>query len=286
MKNYLVSVMTAVCAAASPAAADTVFDSGKLLATGGVSQVEGAGGAGLSTWSVITGYGSRNGVGANAHYSYLDLPDFTFETVGFAAGLFDRVELSYARQYFDTGETGAVLGLGEGFEFGQDVFGAKVRLFGDAVYDQDRWYPQVSAGIQYKDAEQEAVLAAVGADDDSGVDYYLSATKLYLRHSLLLSGTVRATQANQFGLLGFDEDYSAQFEGSAVMLLSRRWAVGADYRTKPDNLAFADEEDAAAAYLVFFPNKGVSLTLAGVDLGEVANQGGQAGVYFSLQVGF
>ena len=33
-------------------------DQGKLLATGGVSQVEGAGGGGLVPWALITGYGS------------------------------------------------------------------------------------------------------------------------------------------------------------------------------------------------------------------------------------
>ncbi len=60
-------------------------------------------------------------------------------------GLFDRVELSLARQDFDTGVTGAKLGLGEGFTFKQTVAGVKVRLIGDAVYDQDTWLPQVAA---------------------------------------------------------------------------------------------------------------------------------------------
>ena len=42
------------------------------------------------------------------------------------------------------------LGLGEGFKFDQDIFGAKVKLIGDAVYDQDSWLPQIAAGAQYK----------------------------------------------------------------------------------------------------------------------------------------
>lgn len=274
---------------ASGANAQSIFDSGKLLATGGVSQVEGAAGAGLTPWAVIGGYGTRDGIGGDVHYTYLGLPDFTFQTAGVKAGFFDRFEVSYARQWFGTGHTGARLGLGEGFEFDQDILGAKVKLFGEAIYDQDIWVPQVSAGIQYKNAGQEAVLAAVGAKDDEGVDYYLSATKLYLAQSLLLSGTVRATKANQFGLLGFggaDADYEPQFEGSAVLLLRRWAAIGADYRTKPDNLAFAAEDDAAAAYLALFPSKNVSLTLAGVALGQIAGQGDQSGLYLSLQVGF
>ena len=37
----------------------SMFDAGKLLATGGVSQVEGAGGGGLANWASIGGYGYR-----------------------------------------------------------------------------------------------------------------------------------------------------------------------------------------------------------------------------------
>ena len=45
--------------------------------------------------------------------------------------------------------------------------------------------------------------AVVGAKRDSGVDFYVSATKLLLEQNLLLNGTLRATKANQLGLLGF-----------------------------------------------------------------------------------
>src|ERR1700753_2930791 len=88
---------------------DLLSDSGKLLATAGVSQVEGAGGGGLVPWALITGYGTRDGIGANAHVTYVHLPDFTLATEGVAAGLSDRLELSYAYQGFDTGATGARL---------------------------------------------------------------------------------------------------------------------------------------------------------------------------------
>ena len=37
-----------------------VPDMGKLTATGGVSQLEGAGGGGLTPWALITGYGTRD----------------------------------------------------------------------------------------------------------------------------------------------------------------------------------------------------------------------------------
>ena len=176
-------------------------DSGRLLATSGVSQIEGSAGGGLAPWALITGYGTRDSFGASAHYTLAYLPGFTLHSAGASVGIHDRVELSYAHQWFDTRDSGRKLGLGGGYQFHLDVVGAKVRLFGNAVYDQDTWLPQVSAGVQLKTADRHSVLRALGARSTSGVDAYLSATKLFLAQSLLVNATVRATQANQFGLL-------------------------------------------------------------------------------------
>jgi len=274
----------------APATKPGFFDSGKLLATGGVSQLEGAGGGGLAPWALITGYGTDAGIGANAHYTAVIVDDYTLQSAGVAIGFYDRVELSYARQEFDTQSTGALLGLGKGYKFGQDIWGAKVRVIGDAVYDQDSLLPQISVGAQWKIADRPAVLAFVGARDHEGVDYYLAATKVLLDQSLLLNGTVRFTKANQTGLLGFggnlNDDYEAQFEGSAAYLISRHLAVGIEYRSKPDNLGFADEDDWADLFVAWFPTKNVSVTAAYVELGDIATRTDERGVYLSVQAGF
>ena len=39
-------------------------DGGRLLATGGVTQLEGAAGGGIVPWAVIGGYGTRDEIGA------------------------------------------------------------------------------------------------------------------------------------------------------------------------------------------------------------------------------
>lgn len=266
------------------------FESGRLLATAGVTQLEGAGGGGLTPWATITGYGTRDAVGGNVHGTVVRVSNFVLTSLGAAVGLYDRVELSYARHGFDTGNTGRSLGLGEGFTFRQHVFGAKVRLFGDAVYDQASLLPQVSAGIQYKVNDRSDVLRAVGAKDARGVDFYLSATKLFLSESLLLNATLRLTRANQIGILGFGGDrndrYRPEVEASAAVLLSRNVAVGVEYRTKPDNLRFARESDWFDAFIAWFPTKNVSATIAYVDLGSIAGRKNQSGVYASLQLGF
>lgn len=290
MQYFKAALLTAsIVAASNICKAEPLFGSSKLLATPGVVQVEGAAGSGLTTWAVISGYGSNREVGANAHYTLVTTQDYTLNAVGARFGFFDRVELSLTRQYFDTGDAGTALGLGEGFNFNQDIVGLKARLFGDAVYAQDSWIPQVSAGVQYKKADKSAIIAAIGGQDDDDFDYYLSATKILLEHSLVLTGTTRLTRANQFGLLGFGGDnnanHSLQFEGSIAYLLFKNIVLGADIRTKPDNLGFAKEEDAWATYAVWLPNKNFSVTAAYVNLGDIALHENQRGFYLSLQVG-
>ena len=278
---------------AEDAPADTrtpvLFDQGKLLATGGVSAVEGEGGGGVTPWALITGYGTRDGVGVNAHYTFVGLPYYQLVSYGAAIGLFDRLELSYARQAFDTEAVGAALGLGQGYTFHQDIFGAKLKLAGDAVYDQDSWLPQIAIGLQHKENDRGAVIAAVGGKGHVGTDFYLAATKLFLAESLLVDVTVRETKANQFGILGFGgdkhDDYSAQFEGSAAYLLSRKFAVGGEFRTKPSNLSVAKEGSAFDVFAAWFLDKNLSVTAAYANLGNIVIHNHQDGVYLSLQAG-
>lgn len=264
--------------------------SGKLLLTGGVSQVEGAAGGGLTPWAVIGGYGTPDQIGANAFYTRVELGDYTLDSYGALVGIRDRVELSVSRQAFDTQAVGTALGLGQGYTIKQDTFGAKLKVAGDAVLEQDRWLPQIAVGVQHKRNNRGALLAAIGAKSDSGTDAYISATKLYLDKSLLLNATVRFTKANQFGILGFggdkDDGYKPQFEGSAAYLINRTLAVGAEYRTKPDNLNIAREDNAWDVFIAWAPAKHVSLTVAFVDLGNIVIRDNQRGWYASLQVGF
>ncbi len=278
----------ALCPAPSLAAQGRA--GGKLLLTDGISTVEGAAGGGIATWAVIAGHETDAGIGGAAHATMVALPDFTLTSFGGAIGLRDRVELSYARQRFDTRDAGAALGLGKGFTFGQDIFGAKLKLAGDAVWDQDRVLPQISVGIQHRRAIQGAVIAAVGGRHDRGTDVYVAATKLILSRGLLLNGTLRYTRANQWGLLGFGGDRgtgrSAQFEGSAALLLSRRLVVGGEYRTKPDNLGFAQEDDAIDLFAAWAVHRHVTLTAAYADLGDIATVRKQRGLFLSARTAF
>lgn len=263
---------------------------GRLLLTGGVNTIEGAAGGGLTPWAVIGGYGTRDQIGGNAFFSHVEIDDYRLEVRGVVLGLFDRVELSFAEQRFDTRQVGAALGLGAGFTFRQEVYGAKIRLAGDAVLDQDLWMPQIAFGVEHKRNNRGAILRAIGARDDKGTDYYLSATKLFLAQSTLLNATLRATKANQAGILGFGGDrrdsYRIQPEFSLAYLLNRHLAIGGEYRFKPNNLGIAKEDDWWDLFVAWAPNKHLSLTLAYVDLGNIVIRDRQSATYLSLQVGF
>jgi hypothetical protein len=263
---------------------------GKLDLTRGVTNVEGAGGGGLASWALITGNETDQGVGGEVSGTYVSLPNYSLREFGGGVGLFDRAEATVSYQSFDTGATGAKLGLGKDFTFDQWVAGAKVRLIGDAVYGQDSWLPQIAAGLQYKSNDRTPIIHAVGGKDGAGTDIYLAATKILLDQSLVLDATVRFTKANQFGFLGFGGDkhnaYAPQFEGSAGYLVNRRLLVGAEYRTKPDNLGFAREDNAADLFAAFALTKTLSVTAAYVDLGDIATFRHQRGAYLSLQAGF
>lgn len=281
-------VATFIVALALPASA--IANDGRLLATGGATQFEGSAGGGLVPWAVLSGYGTDAQNGGTAFLTRVDTGDYSLDATGVAYTFRNRVELSYARQRFGLGELQRLLALPTG-RFDADVIGAKVRLGGDLVYTA---MPQISLGVQHKRQLDFAIPSAVGARDDSGTDVYVAASKLFLtgafdRH-LLVNATLRSTRANQAGLLGFGGDRKAGrslvLESSVAVLLDPRWAVGVEYRQKPDNLGFAREDDWKDAFVAWFPNKHVAVVAAYADLGSIATLDKQRGAYLSLQASF
>jgi hypothetical protein len=263
--------------------------SNRLLATNGVTQVEGSAGGGVVPWALIAGLGTDAQIGGSGFCTETRVQKFDLKSCGLAVGFYDRVEVSYAKQTFDLDE------IIPGEDIGVDVIGVKVKLLGDAVYDQDRWYPQLSVGVQYKKNQDfDFVPALLGARDDSDIDFYVAATKVYLAgpfsRTWLLNATVRATRGNQFGILGFGGDRkdgrSLNAELGAAMFVTDSVVAGAEYRQKPDNLGSFAEQDAWDVWVAYFPTKHFSVTGAYADLGRIAMMPGQHGWYLSLQGSF
>lgn len=255
----------------------------RIVATGGGSTVEGSAGGGIVPWAVLSGYADEDQFGAVLGLSHVKTKDFSLNAASVAVNLNNRVELSVARQRFDIDSVTA----GEHLE--QDILGVKIRLSGDLVYTP---YPQFSLGIQYKRNTRFNVPRAVGAVDNSDTDVYLAATKLWLNgpfhRSVVVNGTLRATRANQMGLLGFGGDnnrnHELMLELSAGLFFNRHWVLGAEYRQKPDNLSALKEDSWQDVFIGWFPNKRVSVVLAWAGLGSISGFDNQDSYYLSLQI--
>ncbi|WP_404341214.1 DUF3034 family protein [Pseudoalteromonas mariniglutinosa] len=250
---------------------------GKLLATPGISQVEGSGGGGIVPWAQLAGYASEDEVAINGFCSRADVSDYQLDVCGAQVNFFDRVELSYAQQRFD------VPALDTQIE--QSISGAKLRLYGDIVYSQ---WPQLSLGIQHKSLDDGAVAKLVGAEDTQGTDIYLATSKLHLGaiagYNWFWNVTARYSEANQLGLLGYggaNSGHKVMFEGSTAIFLSREFAVGIEYRQKSNNLGLG-EQDWRDVFVAWLPNKHVSVTAAWLDLGSIAGAKDQTGWYLSV----
>ncbi|MBV2129036.1 DUF3034 family protein [Arsukibacterium indicum] len=252
----------------------------KIIATGGVTNIEGNAGGGIVPWAVINGYASSDEWSATAFASRVNVDDFSLNSGGVAFSFDNRWEFSYARQRFALESIGGSLS--------QDIFSVKYHLAGELLYTA---MPQISIGVQHKRNLDFGLPEAVGAASDKGTDVYLAASKVLFNQvagrNLLLNGTLRASKANQTGLLGFgsadNNNYQLLFEGSAAVLLNYNLAIGIEYKQKPDKLAFAAEQHWRDIFIAWFINKNVSLTGAYVDLGDIAGQGSQTGYYLALE---
>lgn len=308
MHSFSHPLRLAACAAvALGTSLAALADTGKLLLTGGVSTVEGAAGGGISPWAVIGTNATAGQYGFSASASRLNTQDYDLTTWGAAVGINERFELSIAQQDLNAGATYGVVStvvptITPGQHIKMDVFGAKLRLAGDAVLDSDTLMPQISVGLQYKNTSAgsyDAVIKALGAKT-SGTDVYVAATKLFLANSLLVNATLRASEANQGGLLGFgannEQKYEVLPEFSVAYLLSKHWAVGAEYRRMSNNFqnsiapGYLHADDWQDIFVAWAPNKNFSLTAAYVNLGQVVpvatSNHRQDGLYVSAQIAF
>ena len=288
-------------------------EAGKLLLTGGVSSISGAAGGGLTPWAVIGTNATAGEIGGTGFVTRAQTQDYALTTVGAALGIKDRFEVSLAQQDFDASPATALNGIAAfgvtpGQHLKMDVLGLKLKLAGDAVLDSDSLMPQISVGLEHKTVAPGSlgsVLNFLGTKT-SGTDLYVNATKLFLAQSLLVNTTLRYTNANQNGLLGFGsgapgkDTYSLVPEVSVAYLLNKNWAIGAEYRVKPNTLEALgraaglgdalSEDDWKDIFIAWAPNKNLSVTLAYVDLGRIVPgiTGGrkQTGFYLSAQLAF
>ena len=272
MRLSLSCLFTVCCTMASA-------QDGKLIGTAGLVQLEGSGGGGIVPWATLAGYDSQDQISVNVVATQVDVDDYRLNVLGLSASFYDRVEISVAQHRFDL--------KGAGVDIKQNIYAVKYRIYGDVVYSN---WPQISVGAQHKVLADESIASALGAHKtSSGTDFYIAATKVHLGaiagYNAVWNLTARATQANEMGLLGYgginNNDYEVMLEASAGILFSRHFAVGIEYRQKPDNLGLG-EDDWKDLFVTYIHSKNLAITLAWADLGTIAGASGQDGLYLSL----
>ena len=149
------------------------------------------------------------------------------------------------------------------------------------------WMPAIAAGAHYKYNPDIAAmnrklmhaLSWLGIDDDDGVDFTLTATRVIrdvLPTPLVVSAGVRFSEANQTGFAGFSDGYRATFEGSVAWWLSEQFMMGAEYRQKPDRLRrfgslYRAEDDWYTVFAAYEIDDHSSVAVGWANVGRVAN---------------
>jgi len=310
------------------------YNDGKVLLTGGVFTVDGAGGGGAVPWATISGYETREGINGSAAFTYVNLPALQVSFYGVNVGFYDRLELSYVTARLSLNlpivdVAGLLQAAGVGGSLGvnpwnntlqMDTYGAKRRLFGDAVYTSDSYIPQVALGVLYKDNMSKALVKTLGASKNKDYEIYLAATKILFPISTLVNVTARYTSANEDGLTGFGEcsnttdctdKRKVRAEVSIAHLVAKNTAIGGEWQEHGSNLdgksldlgalvsglqlpggalnGVATQKKEGDWYDLFMacaPNKHISFVVAYVMFGNISVAPDQNGFYVSTHLTF
>jgi len=254
--------------------------------------IEGVGGIVLTPMAYLVNPGPPGTVigkpAVAAHWALLGGKDL--EAITFTWTLWRRLELGYAFNRLGLDDFGDDVRAATGLDIRtNDIllhhFNARLNVIEENAGDMG-WVPAVTLGAHYKynndvheiNRRLMDTLNALGYDDNDGVDFTLTATKAlaFLPRPVFFSAGARCSRAAHLGFLGFTNDYFVTLEGSALMLVTDRLAVGAEYRQKPDDLVavpglLANEDswwDVHAAYILS-NNAVVYATVGG--LGKLLN---------------
>jgi len=209
-----------------------------------------------------------------AWYVSLSDVDVDWTAIGVAETLFDRLELSYG---FEVVAPPAK-------NIKKHSVGAKVLLVSENLGGSP-FVPALSVGAFWKTTDDVAE-----GSDDSGLDYYLVATKLITQSPwpILLSAGVLSSKEQVTGVFGYNDDSDITGFGNIDVVLPISVAVGLEYKQGSEYDAFKNASywDAHAAWIV---NKNLTLIGAYVNAGDEKSKtetGLGDGVVLSAQYAF
>ncbi len=255
---------------------------------------EGVGGGGIVPGAhLVNPPQDGKGIGKPAVMQWAGIRgDTNFYTTGFAFSLLDRFELGYTRATLDYNRirddvkrlSGNLLDPGKDHIY-MDIFHLKT-----LILKEKEFLPAFAVTAEFKFNETiddinnnlAQVLNTIGYDDDFGVDFDFSFSKIIpnlIICPIFVHFNIRLTRAAQAGFFGFSSDYTANPEISAGVLVRPDMAVGFEYRVKPDeygSLALpgftCKEDDMWDINFTYFPIERLSLSVAYCGFGNAANK--------------
>ncbi len=265
-----------------------------FCANAAVTNIDGQAGGGIVPWALLSS-------GPTVAYTHIETQNLGINSLAINTSFANRVEVSYARNMLN--DNGSALGNSNNTD-NVDNFGIKVK-----INDMSDSMPQFAVGAVYKKVSgnlYDNVLSPALGVNNSSTDLYGAASKIVNigGKNVLLNGVLRATKADELGLLGFGggstpgapSGYKIVPEVSAEVFAAANVVVGAEYRKMP-NFSVAGATDGIlhpnSAYdfhVVYVANKTFTLTAAYANLGEVApavnGTNRQNGLFLQGQVNF
>ena len=186
--------------------------------------------------------------------------------IGANISLFNRIELGYSHEYVDIENLKNV---------GKDNLSVKVNLIKEGDFNM-KFLPALSVGAIYKDTSLDP--DKVGADDDSDIDYYIVATKMFpdLPVPVMLNVGLLFTKGIVRGVLGFGDDRDTVFFGNIETVILKKFIVGWEYEAKVDTEV--DDQDIRThamweAHIAYMPNEHLMLVVSYAYTGDKDHTG-------------
>ena len=299
--------------AANPAPAKNWFDLGALLAANAESStgeslttpkpakapplplhtVEGYGGAMITPMAYLVNPGPKGTVVGlpSAAFTFTRLGTKDLQTVSVTQTFFRRIELGYAFTRFGIGTLDDDIKKALSIdilrhEIYMHNFNVRVLLSEENSFNLP--LPAITAGFHFKyndsirkiDRRLGGALQGIGLDKSNGVDYTLTATKMFAKlafgRPVILTGGLRLSKAAQIGLLGFGDECALTFEGSVACLATDWLLLAYEIRQKENPYdkidgIIGDEDNWHAISATFIVNEHLTLLAAWLYAGNVAN---------------
>ncbi|HNX05150.1 MAG TPA: DUF3034 family protein [Opitutales bacterium] len=218
--------------------------------------------------------------------------------------LWGRLELGYGYDEFGIGTLDDDILAATGVDIGRSnvklqVLNARVLLIKEGSFDAP--LPAITFGVHFKkntgideiDGKLGGALTSIGLDDDSGVEYTLTASKSFAPGGtpVIVSAGLRNSSAAHLGLLGFADERTTTFEGNIVVIPSSWLLLAYEYRQKGDPYGIIPglvgrEDDWHAIDASWLINSHATLVVGWGAFGTLANTKENSAWYAQLKYEF